>query len=102
MVKVKDVKHDKTVRKSFSKIGDAMEMPNLIKVQLDSYNWFLKEGLGEVLREVSPIEDYSGNLVLDFLNYRMEEKPKYTIEEAKEKSVTYSTKMHVNVRFSHL
>ena len=98
MVKVKDVKHDKTVRKSFSKIGDAMEMPNLIKVQLDSYNWFLKEGLGEVLREVSPIEDYSGNLVLEFLNYRMEEKPKYTIEEAKEKSVTYSTKMHVNVR----
>ena len=76
MVKVKDVKHDKTVRKSFSKIGDAMEMPNLIKVQLDSYNWFLKEGLGEVLREVSPIEDYLGNLVIEFLNYRMEEKTK--------------------------
>ncbi len=98
MVKVKDVKHDKTVRKSFAKIGDAMEMPNLIKVQLDSYNWFLNEGLGEVLKEVSPIEDYSGNLTLDFLDYRIEEKPNYTIEEAKEKGATYSSKLHVNVR----
>ena len=55
MVKVKDVKHEKTTRKSFSKIGDFIEMPNLIKVQRDSYEWFLNEGLGEVLREVSPI-----------------------------------------------
>ena len=98
MVKVKDVKHDKTVRKSFAKIGDAMEMPNLIKVQLDSYNWFLNEGLGEVLKEVSPIEDYSGNLTLDFIGYRFEDKPNYTIEEAKEKGATYSAKLHVNVR----
>ena len=59
MVNVKDVKHEKTTRKSFSKIGDFIEMPNLIKVQKDSYEWFLNEGLGEVLKEVSPIEDSS-------------------------------------------
>ncbi len=98
MVKVKDVKHEKTTRKSFSKIGDFIEMPNLIKVQRDSYEWFLNEGLGEVLREVSPIMDYSKNLVLDFLDYRMDDKPKYTVEEAKERDATYSTKLHVNVR----
>ena len=98
MVNVKDVKHEKTTRKSFSKIGDFIEMPNLIKVQRDSYEWFLNEGLGEVLREVSPIEDYSENLVLDFLDYRMDENPKYSLEEAKERDVTYATKLHVNVR----
>ena len=98
MVNVKDVKHGKTTRKSFSKIGDFIEMPNLIEVQRDSYAWFLNEGLGDVLREVSPIVDYTENLVLDFLDYRMEEKPKYTVEESKERDVTYSTKLHVNVR----
>ncbi len=98
MVKVKDVKHNKTVRKSFSKIGDFIEMPNLIKVQKDSYNWFIEEGLGEVLKEVSPIEDYSQNLSLEFLDYRMDEKTKYTEEDAKERDATYSTKLHVRVR----
>ena len=98
MASVKDIKHEKTTRKSFSKIGDFIEVPNLIKVQKDSYEWFINEGLGEVLREVSPIEDYSNNLVLDFLDYKMEEKTKYTVEEAKERDATYSTKLHVNVR----
>ena len=98
MVNVKDVKHEKTTRKSFSKIGDFIELPNLIKVQKDSYNWFINEGLGEVLREVSPIVDYSENLVLDFLDYHMDEHPKYTVEEAKERDATYSTKLHVKVR----
>ena len=98
MVNVKDIKHEKTTRKTFSKIGDFIEMPNLIKVQKDSYDWFLNEGLGEVLREVSPIEDYSNNLVLDFLDYHMDEKPKYSLEEAKERDATYSKKLHVNVR----
>ena len=98
MVKVKDVKHEKTTRKSFSKIGDFIEMPNLIKVQRDSYEWFINEGLGDVLKDISPIVDYSENLVLEFLDYRMEEKPKYTVEEAKERDATYSTKMHVKVR----
>ncbi len=66
---VKDVKHEKVVRKSFAKIGDSIEIPNLIQVQKDSYNWFIEEGLGEVLRDISPIVDYSGNLVLEFFDY---------------------------------
>ena len=95
---LKDVKHEKCTRKSFSKIGDFVEMPNLIQVQKDSYNWFIEEGLGEVLRDISPIVDYSGNLVLEFLDYHMEEKTKYTMEEAKERDATYSTRLHVKVR----
>ena len=63
-MKLKEVKHEKSVRKDFSKVGDFIEMPNLIKVQRDSYDWFVEEGLGEVLKDISPIEDYSGNLVL--------------------------------------
>ena len=66
MVELKDVKHERTTRKSFSKIDNFIEMPNLIKVQKDSYNWFLKEGLGEVLKEVSPITDFTETLVLEF------------------------------------
>ena len=98
MVKVKDIKHEKCTRKTFSKIGDSIEIPNLIKVQKDSYEWFVKEGLGEVLRDISPIIDYSGNLVLEFFDYYMEEKTKYTLEEAKERDATYSTRLHVKVR----
>ena len=95
---LKEVKHEKCTRKSFSKIGDFVEMPNLIQVQKDSYNWFIEEGLGEVLKDISPIVDYSGNLVLELLDYHMEEKTKYTMEEAKERDATYSTRLHVKVR----
>ncbi len=82
----------------FSKVGDYVEMPNLIKVQRDSYDWFVEEGLGEVLKDISPIVDYSGNLVLEFFDYYMEDKTKYTLEEAKERDATYSTRLHVKVR----
>ncbi len=95
---LKEVKHEKCTRKTFSKIGDFIQMPNLIQVQKDSYNWFIEEGLGEVLKDISPIVDYSGNLVLEFLDYRMEDKTKYTVEEAKERDATYSTRLHVKVR----
>jgi DNA-directed RNA polymerase subunit beta len=95
---VKDIKHEKCTRKTFAKIGDFIEMPNLIKVQKDSYDWFVEEGLGEVLRDISPIVDYSGNLVLEFFDYYMEEKTKYSVEEAKERDATYSTRLHVKVR----
>ena len=95
---VKDIKHEKCTRKTFAKIGDSIEMPNLIKVQKDSYDWFVEEGLGEILKDISPIVDYSGNLVLEFLDYYMEEKTKYTLEEAKERDATYSTRLHVKVR----
>ncbi len=95
---LKEVKHEKCTRKTFSKIGDFIEMPNLIQVQKDSYNWFIEEGLGEVLKDISPIVDYSGNLVLEFLDYHMEETTKYTMEEAKERDATYSSRLHVKVR----
>ena len=95
---VKDIKHEKCTRKSFAKIGDFVEMPNLIKVQKDSYDWFIEQGLGEVLQDISPIVDYTGNLVLEFFGYYMEDKTKYTVEEAKERDATYSTRLHVKVR----
>ncbi len=95
---IKEIKHEKCSRKTFSKIGDSIDIPNLIKVQKDSYDWFIEEGLGEVLRDISPIVDYSGNLVLEFLDYYMEEKTKYTQEEAKERDATYATRLHVKVR----
>ena len=93
-----DLNYEKTTRKTFAKIGDFVDIPNLIKVQKDSYEWFIKEGLGEVLKDISPIIDYSGNLVLEFFDYYMEEKTKYTLEEAKERDATYATRLHVKVR----
>ena len=95
---VKDVKHEKCVRKTFAKTEDSIEMPNLIQVQKDSYDWFVKEGLGEVLKDISPIIDYTGNLVLEFFDYYMEDTTKYSLEEAKERDATYSTRLHVKVR----
>ena len=95
---LKEIKYEKTSRKDFAKVGDFIEMPNLIKVQRDSYDWFVEEGLGEVLKDISPIIDYSGNLVLEFFDYYMEDKTKYSLEEAKERDATYSTRLHVKVR----
>ncbi len=97
-MKIRDIQYEKASRKDFAKVGDFIEMPNLIKVQKDSYDWFIKEGLGEVLKDISPIEDYSGNLVLEFFDYYMEDKTKYSMEEAKERDATYSTRLHVKVR----
>ena len=93
-----DLNYEKTTRKTFARIGDFIDIPNLIQVQKDSYDWFVKEGLGEVLRDISPIEDYTGNLVLEFFDYYMEEETKYSLEEAKERDATYSTRLHVKVR----
>ena len=95
---LKEIKHEKSSRKNFAKVGDYIEMPNLIKVQRDSYEWFVEEGLGEVLKDISPIIDYSGNLVLEFFDYYMEDKTKYSLDEAKERDATYSTRLHVKVR----
>ena len=97
-MKIREINHEKSSRKDFAKVGDFIEMPNLIKVQKDSYDSFVNEGLGEVLKDISPIEDYSGNLVLEFFDYYMEDKTKYTVEEAKERDATYSTRLHVKVR----
>ncbi|MBQ7937648.1 MAG: DNA-directed RNA polymerase subunit beta [Oscillospiraceae bacterium] len=101
MVNVKPVKLGKNVRMSFSQIDEVLEMPNLIEVQKDSYKWFLEEGLQEVFRDVSAITDYSGNLVLDFIDYHIENKPKYTIEECKERDVTYAAPLRVRARLQN-
>ena len=83
MVKVKPVQLGKTERMSFSRIDEVIDMPNLIEVQKNSYNWFLKEGLKEVFRDISTIEDYSGNLVLDFIDYRLDSSPNTPSRNAK-------------------
>ena len=86
------------VRHSFSKIEAATEMPNLIEIQKDSYKWFLEEGLNEVLRDVSPIVDYTGNLSIEFTDYTIDPTPRYPVEECKDRSVTYDAHMKVGVR----
>ncbi|HYE08626.1 MAG TPA: DNA-directed RNA polymerase subunit beta [Patescibacteria group bacterium] len=88
----------KTHRMSYSKIDEVMDMPNLIEVQKNSYNWFLKEGLREVFNDVSPIQDYTGNLVLEFVDYSLDGKTKYSEEECKERDVTYSSPLKVKIR----
>ena len=88
----------KTQRMSFAKINEVLDMPNLIEVQKNSYRWFLTEGLKEVFRDVSTIEDYTGKLVLDFIDYRLEEKPKYSVEECKERDATYNAPLRVTAR----
>ena len=71
----------KRTRMSFSKIKEIADLPNLIEIQVDSYKWFLEEGLKEVFEDISPIEDYTGNLILEFVDYSLDEKPKYDIED---------------------
>ncbi|MDR1630100.1 MAG: DNA-directed RNA polymerase subunit beta [Oscillospiraceae bacterium] len=83
---------------SFGRINEVMEMPNLIEVQKNSYQWFLDVGMKEVFKDISEITDFSGNLVLEFVDYRMEATPKYTIKECKERDATYSTPMRVTAR----
>ena len=98
MLKVKSVNLGKNVRKSYSKIESVLEMPNLIEVQKNSYRWFLEEGLKEVFEDVSGITDYQGNMVLDFIDYHLDENPKFTIEECKERDATYATRLVVTTR----
>ena len=95
---LKPQKLGKNVRMSFSKIEAATEMPNLIEVQKDSYKWFLEEGLNEVLRDVSPIVDYTGNLSIEFTDYTLDPNPRYSVEECKNRTVTYDAHMKVGVR----
>lgn len=87
----------KRIRYSYAKINEVLDMPNLIELQKNSYNWFLKEGLQEIFRDISPIQDFTGNLVLSFENFTLGE-PKYHVEECKERDVTYSAPLRVNVR----
>ena len=89
MMKVKPVKLGKTERMSFSHIDEVISMPNLIEVQKNSYQWFLDEGLKEVFHDIGTIEDYTGNLALSFVDFRLDKEPKYSIKECKERDVTY-------------
>ena len=96
---VHPVKLGRTTRMSYSRIEEVLDMPNLIEVQKNSYKWFLEEGLREVFRDISPIQDYTGNLVLEFPDYRLEtDNPKYSVEECKERDTTYSAPLKVKVR----
>ena len=98
MVHVTPKQCGKNVRMNFGTINEVLEMPNLIEVQKNSYNWFREKGLKEVFRDVSSITDYNGNWVLDFVDYRIDATPKYTIAECKERDVTYAAPLRVTTR----
>ena len=97
MMKVKPTTLGKTERMSFSRIDEVITMPNLIEVQKNSYRWFLDEGLKEVFRDIATIEDFTGNLALEFVDYHLGE-PKYTIKECKERDTTYAAPLRVTAR----
>ena len=98
MVNVKPVKLGRNTRMSFSKINEVMQMPNLIEVQKNSYRWFLDTGLREVFRDIDAITDYTGNLELTFTDYRMDDKPKYSVKECKERDATYAAPLRVTAQ----
>ncbi len=95
---VKEVQLGKNTRMTFSKINEVIDMPNLIEIQKDSYNWFVNEGLMEVFKDMSAITDYSGNLVLSFIDYRLDEQPKYDVTECKARDTTYAAPLRVTAR----
>ncbi|TCO56113.1 DNA-directed RNA polymerase subunit beta [Caldanaerobacter subterraneus] len=86
---------------SFAKIDEVLEIPDLIEVQKKSYQWFLEEGLKEVFQEISPIESFTGNLALEFVDYRLENNPKYSVEECKDRDTTYAAPLKVKVRLTN-
>ena len=103
MVNVKDVQLGKNVvRKSFAKINEVLEMPNLIDIQKSSYKWFLEQGLKEVFDDMSAIKDYNETLELSFIDYRLDKEPKYTIAECKERDTTYAAPLRVTARLHNL
>ncbi len=98
MVNVKPVQLGKNTRMSFSKIEEVLKMPNLIEIQKNSYEWFLKQGLKEVFDDVSGITDFNNNLVLDFVDYKLDDKPNYSVTECKERDATYAAALRVTAR----
>ena len=98
--RIRPIKSGKGVRMSYSRQKEVLEMPNLVEVQRESYKWFLTEGLYEVFRDISPIEDYNGKLSLDFIDFKLcKDEVKHTIEECKERDATYAAPLKVKVRF---
>ena len=99
--RIRPIKTGKSFRMSYSRQKEVLEMPNLIEVQKDSYQWFLDEGLKEVFDDISPIADYSGHLSLEFVDFTLcEDDVKYTIDECKERDATYAAPLKVRVRLS--
>ena len=98
MVNVKPVQLGKNTRMSFGKIEEVLKMPNLIEIQKNSYEWFLHEGLKEVFQDVSGITDFNNNLVLDFVDYKLDDKPNYSVSECKERDATYAAALRVTAR----
>ena len=97
--RIRPIKSGKSSRMSYSRQKEVLQMPNLIEVQKDSYQWFLDEGLKEVFDDISPIADYSGHLSLEFVDFTLcEDDVKYTIEECKERDATYAAPLKVRVR----
>ena len=94
---VHPVRYGKNTRMSYSRIGECLDMPNLIEIQKNSYEWFLTEGLKEVFHDISHITDFSGNLVLEFVDFSLDSTPKYSVEESKERDATYATALRVKV-----
>ena len=92
------IKLGRKERMTFAKINEVAEMPNLLQIQTDSYDWLVKEGLREVFEDISPIKDYADNLILEFIDYSLTDPPKYEQEECKERDVTYAAPMKVKVR----
>ena len=95
---VHPVTYGKRVRMSYSRINEVLELPDLVEVQRSSYEWFLEEGLKEVFEDISPIQDYTGNLILEFVDYHISEEPKYSENEARERDASYSAPLKVKVR----
>ena len=94
----KDKYYGKTLRKNFARHEEVVSLPNLLEIQKDSYRWFLETGLKEVFKDVDVISDYAGNLELSFIDYTMDEQPKYDVEECKARDATYAAPMKVKVR----
>ena len=94
----KDVLYGKTLRKSFARTQEIMDMPNLLEIQKSSYQWFLETGLNEVFKDTDAVTDYSGNLELSFIDFSMNDKPKYSEEECKARDATYAAPLKVRVR----
>ena len=94
----KDVYYGKTLRKSFARVDEIRDMPNLLEIQKSSYKWFLETGLREVFKDVDSVTDFSGNLELSFIDFSMSEKPKYSEEECKARDTTYAAPLKVRVR----
>jgi DNA-directed RNA polymerase subunit beta len=92
------VKTGRRTRMSYAKIDEVVQMPSLIEIQRESYEWFIKDGLGEVFEDISPIRDYAGNLILEFIGYAIDDKTKYDVEECKERDVTYAAPLKVKVQ----